>query len=54
MQDLIYVAATLGLFVVAATFVWACDRIVGDDEERLAEEGPDEHELEREAERAAA
>jgi hypothetical protein len=52
MTDLIYVAATLALFVVAATFVWACDRIVGDDDEALAEEGPSEEE--RNAERSVA
>ena len=52
MTDLIYVAATLGLFVVAATFVWACDRIVGDDDTALAEEGPSEEE--RKAERSVA
>jgi hypothetical protein len=32
MRDIVYIAATVGFFGLAALFVVACDRIVGRDQ----------------------
>ena len=37
MQDVIYLAVLAAFFVVAGLFTVACDRIIGPDEEALAE-----------------
>jgi hypothetical protein len=37
MQDVIYVLALFAFFGLAGLFVVACDRIIGSDEEALAE-----------------
>jgi hypothetical protein len=36
-QDVVYVAALLVFFVLATLFVMACDKIIGPDEDALAE-----------------
>ena len=38
MQDLIYVAGLIAFFALTALFVVGCDRIIGPDEEALAED----------------
>ncbi len=35
MQDLIYVSVIVAFFAVAGLFVFACDKIIGSDEEAL-------------------
>jgi hypothetical protein len=37
MQDLVYMAVLVVFFVLAGLFVVACDRIIGPDEEALAD-----------------
>jgi hypothetical protein len=37
MQDVIYVVVVIVFFVLSGLFVVACDRIIGPDEEALAE-----------------
>jgi hypothetical protein len=37
MQDLVYVASLFVFFAIAALFVVACDKIIGSDEDALAE-----------------
>ena len=37
MQDVIYLAVLAAFFAVAGLFAYACDRIIGPDEEALAE-----------------
>jgi hypothetical protein len=37
MQDVVYVAALFVFFAIAALFVVACDKIIGSDEDALAE-----------------
>jgi len=54
MADVIYVAAMVALFAVTVLFVFACDKIVGKDDQVLAEEGPDAAEVEPVRTRAAA
>ena len=39
MRDIVYIAATVGFFGLAALFVAACDRIVGPDPSSGAVEG---------------
>jgi len=40
MQDIVYLLLLLAVFVVLGLFVVACDRIIGPDEEALAESAP--------------
>ena len=40
MQDVVYLLLLLAVFVVLGLFVVACDRIIGPDEEALAESAP--------------
>jgi hypothetical protein len=46
MQDVVYVAVMVAFFAVSALFVVGCDRIIGSDEDALAQTRPalDEHE----------
>jgi hypothetical protein len=37
MQDLVYMLVLVAFFVLAGLFVVACDRIIGPDEDALAE-----------------
>jgi hypothetical protein len=37
MQDVIYVLVFIAFFAIAALFVVGCDKIIGSDEEALAE-----------------
>jgi len=39
MQDLVYIAVLFAFFAVASLFVVACDRIIGSDEDALADRG---------------
>jgi hypothetical protein len=39
-QDLVYVATMIAFFALAALFVVGCDRIIGSDEEALAQTLP--------------
>ena len=39
MQDLVYLVVLVAFFVLAGLYVLACDRIIGNDEDALAE-GP--------------
>ena len=45
MQDIVYVAVIVAFFAIAALFVVACDRIIGTDENALAESQPAIEEL---------
>jgi hypothetical protein len=38
-NDFTYLAIILGLFALMFALVYACDRIIGSDEEALADEG---------------
>lgn len=40
MEDVLYIFIMVGFVLVAALFVMGCDRIIGPDEEALAEQGP--------------
>jgi hypothetical protein len=40
MQDVVFMAVLIVFFVLAGLFVVACDRIIGPDEEALAEGAP--------------
>jgi hypothetical protein len=40
MQDVVYLLILLAVFAVLGLFVVACDRIIGPDEEALAESAP--------------
>jgi hypothetical protein len=40
MLDVVYLLILLAVFVVLGLFVVACDRIIGPDEEALAESAP--------------
>ena len=37
MQDVVYILVLIAFFVLAGLFVVACDRIIGRDEDALAE-----------------
>jgi hypothetical protein len=39
-QDLIYVAGIVALFLLTVLFVVGCDKIIGPDEDALAEDEP--------------
>jgi hypothetical protein len=54
MADVIYVAGMVALFAFTVLFVFACDKIVGNDDEVLADEGPETPQVERTPEQAAA
>jgi hypothetical protein len=41
MQDVLYLAIIAAFFVLAVGFVYACDRIIGPDEEALADSTDD-------------
>ena len=47
MQDLLYVAVMVALVIVAALFVVGCDKIIGPDDEALADQHRAEPYLER-------
>ena len=47
MQDLVYVAIMIAFFALSALFVVGCDRIIGSDEEALAQTLPALDESER-------
>ena len=54
MQDVVFMVVLIGFFALAALFVVACDRIIGRDEEALAEGARGAPEPEPETERLAA
>jgi hypothetical protein len=54
MQDVVYIAVLVAFFVLAGLFVVACDRIIGSDEEALAEGQRGTPEPEPQSERLAA
>jgi hypothetical protein len=54
MQDFVFLLVLVGFFGLATLFVVACDRIIGPDDEALAEGSRGEPEPEPEAERVAA
>jgi hypothetical protein len=54
MQDVVYIAVLVAFFVLAGLFVVACDRIIGSDEEALAEGARGTPEPEPQSERLAA
>jgi hypothetical protein len=47
MVDVLYVLLLLGLFLLTAGFVTVCDRMLGSDEEALADTPPSAAEEER-------
>jgi hypothetical protein len=54
MQDAVYLVVLVAFFGVATLFVLACDRIIGRDEDALAEGGRGAPEPEPAQERVAA
>jgi hypothetical protein len=54
MADVIYVAGMVALFAFTVLFVFACDKIVGNDDTALAEEGPETPVAEPPTEKVAA
>jgi hypothetical protein len=40
MQDVVYVAVMVAFFAMSALFVVGCDRIIGSDEDALAQTRP--------------
>ena len=53
MEDLLYVAMTVALIVIAVLFVIGCDKIVGPDEQELVEESDASLAAERQGETVA-
>lgn len=54
MEDVIYILIMVAFVLIAALFIFGCDRIIGPDEEALAEQGPAEPEHELRDDRVAA
>jgi len=52
-EDLLYVAMTVALIVIAVLFVIGCDKIVGPDEQELVEESDASLAAERQGETVA-
>lgn len=42
MEDIVYILIMVAFVLVAALFVVGCDRIIGPDEEALADQGREE------------
>ena len=54
MKDVLYVVIMVALVLVTAAFVIGCDKLIGPDDEALAEQGHDESEEDLDRDKVAA